>query len=377
VKKNILFFVLAFQLLIHAEDRIVENRDAADNTKEQNSSDPAIENKKTWGIAPVAIPYYTPDTTWGAGAQIILYYKTGPESFNKTNELSVYGTYTLLKQVATGLSANIYPVEKIKITGLIEYNKYPAYFWGIGPDTKDEAKENYTSITFLTRESVLYNIFKNLYMGPTVSFFNSDISEKEKNGLLAAHSIAGSDKARSVGAGLNITWDSTDSSFYPHTGLYIDIKETNYFKVTGSSYNYSKWEFDFRYFFQVHNDHVVCFQLMSMLSQGTVPFHNLAELGGNKIMRGYFRGRYQDKNSIAFQTEYRYPLFWRVGATLFGSIGTVAPNIEKFDIKNTKKAAGSGLRFNVDKSQHINMRLDAGVNEDLEINAYFLVKEAF
>ncbi len=378
MKRYILFFIFTCQVLIYAEDEKMQNQDTNNVIKEQIRDNTASQNKKKWGIAPVGIPYYTPDTSFGAGVQIIYYYNTDPlDSLRKTDEISIYGTYTLLMQFAAGVTANLFLREKIKITGIIECSKYPGYFWGVGPDTKDEAKEKYTPVSFVTKESILYNVLKNLYIGPTVTFFYSKITEKENDGLLALDYIPGSRKARSVGAGLNINWDSTDSSFYPRRGLFIDIKENFFLKTLGSSYNYSKLEFDLRYFIQIHNDHVIGFQCLSQLSQGTVPLHNLSELGGYTIMRGYLRGRYRDKNYAALQTEYRYPLFWRMGGTLFGSIGTVASGLEKFNSKYIKKAAGAGLRLNIDKTQHINARLDAGINEKSVVNLYFLVKEAF
>jgi outer membrane protein assembly factor BamA len=376
VKRFILLFILTVRVAIYAEEIKIENPDDDKTLKEPIETTSRNDNNNKWGIAPVGIPYYTPDTSWGVGGQIIFYYNPSDTS-GKTNEISVYGTYTLLNQAAAGTTANLFLGENFKITGIIESSKYPGYFWGIGPKAEDDAKEKYTVISFVTKEGVLYNVFRNLYLGPTGTFFYSKNKDKEKNGLLALDDIPGSRKAKSVGAGLNINWHNTDSYFYPHRGFLVDIKETNFFQAIGSTYNYSKWEFDLRYFLQVHDEHVIGFQFVSILSQGEVPLHNLAELGGNVIMRGYLRGRYRDKNLAAFQAEYRYPLFWRLGGTVFGGAGTVVPAFGKFEISNTKKAAGAGLRLNIDKSQHINLRLDAGITEDGEVNAYFLVKEAF
>jgi outer membrane protein assembly factor BamA len=100
-------------------------------------------------------------------------------------------------------------------------------------------------------------------------------------------------------------------------------------------------------------------------------------LGGSYWMRGYYYGRYRDKNMVTFQTEYRFPLFWRFGGVAFAGLGDVAPEFKKFNTKTIKWTFGTGLRFTFDAQEKINARLDFGFGNDGNFGFYAMVVEAF
>lgn len=52
---------------------------------------------------------------------------------------------------------------------------------------------------------------------------------------------------------------------------------------------------------------------------GDPPFQELPRIGGDKLMRGYYEGRWRDYCATALQSELRIPLVWRLGVTLFGA----------------------------------------------------------
>lgn len=94
-------------------------------------------------------------------------------------------------------------------------------------------------------------------------------------------------------------------------------------------------------------------------------------------MRGFVQDKYRDKHYAAFQTEYRFPMFWRIGGAVFGSVGDVSSKISNFNLSDLKKAGGIGLRVNIEKKQHINLRIDIAHNSDKETNLYINLLEAF
>ena len=50
---------------------------------------------------------------------------------------------------------------------------------------------------------------------------------------------------------------------------------------------------------------------------GDAPFYDLAILGGDRIARGYFYGRFRDLHLSTLQVEYRSPYLWRFGLAAF------------------------------------------------------------
>jgi hypothetical protein len=61
---------------------------------------------------------------------------------------------------------------------------------------------------------------------------------------------------------------------------------------------------------------------------------------------------------VVGQAEWRVPLFWRLGATVFGAVGNVYPDLAHVDGDNLKAAGGPGLRLNVGRRNPVNIRLD-------------------
>ena len=94
-------------------------------------------------------------------------------------------------------------------------------------------------------------------------------------------------------------------------------------------------------------------------------------------MRGYYDGRYRDMHYTALQSEYRLPLFRKLGVVAFGSIGEVGPDISSlFRARHLRGSGGLGLRLLLDDENYINFRFDAAYNGD-GLSFYFNVLEAF
>jgi len=98
-------------------------------------------------------------------------------------------------------------------------------------------------------------------------------------------------------------------------------------------------------------------------------------------MRGYYGGRYRDKNLLAAQAELRYRYSSRFGATLFGGTGTVW-GVDDFSTDSFKPNYGAGLRYFFDPEKGISVRLDYGIgekrpNEKRQSGFYISIAEAF
>jgi len=334
--------------------------------------------KDTWGIVPMGAPFYTPDTSWGAGAYIVTYFLNDEDGVDKPDEISVYGTYTLRNQVSVGIMPEIFFKRGLfKLSAQLEASRFPSSFWGVGPDTGDNEEEEYTPREVWTDTSFLLRVISDVYIGPLVHFKYSRLEKVEEEGLLAAGSIRGDDGTDVAGVGICLQIDKRDSIFYTKRGFYISVKGSANRNEIGSEYDFFCSEMDVRLFFGIHGDHVLAIQAVSELSSGAVPFQAMGGLGGNIIMRGMLQNRYLDRCSIEAQTEYRFPLYWRFAGVVFGSMGEVQPVIDDFNAGDIHTAWGGGLRFIVDSEQHIAVRLDVGTSEEGAINAYLLVKEAF
>ena len=105
----------------------------------------------------------------------------------------------------------------------------------------------------------------------------------------------------------------------------------------------------------------------------------MALMGGETMMRGYYYGRYRDKNMLAGQAEYRilpFSFSKRIGAAFFAGTAVVAPTIGSLRFDNLKLAGGAGIRYLVFPKKDIFVRFDVGVTKE-GIGFYFFTGEAF
>jgi hemolysin activation/secretion protein len=108
-----------------------------------------------------------------------------------------------------------------------------------------------------------------------------------------------------------------------------------------------------------------------------IPLRSLASLGGDNCMRGYYSGRYRDKQQIALQAEWRMPVYGRWGVVAFGSTGDVARKVMGYDFRDMKYAYGGGLRCALNKKEKLNLRLDYGLTSNNNQGFYLQLGEAF
>jgi hypothetical protein len=141
-------------------------------------------------------------------------------------------------------------------------------------------------------------------------------------------------------------------------------------------YTFRKFVFEARQFFDLGKRHAIGVRFYNEIQGGEVPYYHLAMLGGDELLRGYYLGRYRDETLAAFETEYRYPLFWKFGGVLFAGAGEVAANVPDLLHEPVRWAVGGGLRFSLSDSERLNLRLDAGFGPGTW-GIYFTAREAF
>jgi outer membrane protein assembly factor BamA len=113
--------------------------------------------------------------------------------------------------------------------------------------------------------------------------------------------------------------------------------------------------------------------------QGDIPFYDLAMLGGENRMRGYYKGALRDKVLFDTQVEYRMPvwkIFGVVGWVATGRVADAYKNLN-FDGNGFWLSYGGGLRIQVDGDNNINLRVDMGFGPGGISGLYLNFAEAF
>jgi outer membrane protein assembly factor BamA len=326
---------------------------------------------------------YSPETKLAFGGAGSYTFKL-TKSFSERDRLSIASLsfiYTVKKQLLLNLNTDLYSKnQKYRFTSFIGIRKYPDRFYGIGNSTTNDMEEVFTSKSFYLSMSLRRNLVNRLYGGLQVKYIRYEITEFEEGGIIDIESPLGIEKGTSFGLGLILASDTRDHSFYPTKGSLLEVGSLFYLPFLGSDFKFSTFHFDFRKFIRIKGRQVIALQLFIDDQYGAPPFNLLAQFGvqsgGSYTMRGYYQGRFRDRKFLTLQAEYRAPLFWRLGYSLFAGFGDVAHTWETFNFTNLKYSFGFGLHYLFSKSNQLRIRMNMGFGKDTQ-GIYFNAFESF
>ena len=324
----------------------------------------------------------SPETSLMLGGVVIRQFKpklAGTETRSSTMLLSAI--YTLKNQILISFVPEIiFPKESWILSGNHYLIYFPDKFWGVGPLTKnsDEMSVIFTQLNL--EQSFLKQIKPNFYIGPQIRWSRvTNVKFKDTDGnRISPPEVNGVNGGTSAGLGFIIRWDKRNSLLTPTKDFYLDFSFLANPSFLGSTYPYASFKLDGRKYFDLRNngETILAFQTVTRFTSGSPSFRDMSLIGGDKIMRGYYEGRFRDNNAAQMQAELRQHIAGRFGFTLFSAVGNVWKHFGDFTINNTQWAAGMGIRFNMNPGDTNNLRLDYGIGPHTS-GFYLMFGEAF
>lgn len=284
-----------------------------------------------------------------------------------------------MKQFTFQLKPEIYlKNNSIFLTGNFLAERFPTKFWGVGPDTIENDLETYTPQTYFMEFGYQGKYFSKLplYLGVRYHLEKTLIVDKEPGKILDQGLVVGSQGGWISGPGLIINYDNRDNIFFPSSGYYFQLFGFWNNKIFGSSFNYVNIKLDARHYLSVAPGQVLVLQGILDTVSGNTPFYKLPKIGGD-LLRGYYGGRFRDRVVMAFQTEYRFPIWKRVSGVAFAGLGSLADSLKHISWDNLKYSAGFGLRFKVIPKEQVNVRIDIAFGPNGTHGVYMSAGEAF
>lgn len=331
---------------------------------------------RSWFVTPLV--YYTPETRWAFGAAAVGFFK-----LNKSDSLSPISTaglsfaYTSNDQILFSIPFRLYFKEnQFRISGDVDFYRYPYFFAGIGNSNPPDYKENYNASFPRLRGVFMQRFASGWYTGPSIFIQNTTILDREAGGQLETGNIPGSSGGLVSGMGWEVQNDKRDNIYAPLKGHFMRMSVLFYDDAFLSDFSFNHFEIDLRKYWPFYKKHVLAFQTYGEYNFGEVPFNRMAQLGGPRMMRGYKIGALRDQHYSSAQVEYRTPIWGVFGLTAFASTGTVASSINNFNTTDMKFAYGGGIRFAFNQKERIHLRLDYARAIDRD-EFYFTVAEAF
>jgi outer membrane protein assembly factor BamA len=313
-------------------------------------------------IIPFPFVFYTPETKVGFGGTLITMFRLSQGGGqDQPSSLSPIFVYTQKKQIVAMVETELFFGEgRYRLNADLGYSKFPNTIWGIGNDTPDELEEDYTPRLISANVQFQRRVAPGWYVGGRIEFAQRKLVETDSTGLLQAGLLPGTEDGRILSGGLLITWDTRDNTVNPRSGGYRQLRASINDSAVGSDYDFSSYSLDVRQYVSLAPGHVLALRGLGQASVGTQPFDVLPQLGGEELLRGYYGGRYRDRNLVALQGEYRAHVWKRFGIIGFVSAGRVSHRLSEMDLTGIKPAAGFGLRFLLAPDEGLNLRADWG-----------------
>lgn len=330
----------------------------------QAEARPAEPEKKeeTWGMFPLLVPLYTPETRLMVAGGGIFWYNPWPAAPRKRiSELTTFFTASQNEQYSFGLIAEAYFLQhRLKIVQNLDLYKQPYVMWGVGATTPAAFEDKFEARGFANRTSALWLVATDVYFGAMWQSQFDDIAAASATGYLQTIRPVGYDGTRANGPGVHLLIDTRDNAFSPERGHWFEARIFHSNETFAARGNFTQTTLDYRWFHSVWFGHVVALNAYMATTTGDVAWYAMPRLGGQFQMRGFFHGRYLDRHLWTTQFDYRLPVWWRFGLVFFTGVGDVTNDLIAPLSSNFKFSYGTGLRILVDKEQMINMRLDMG-----------------
>ena len=362
---------------------------------------------------------YSPETSLTLGAIGIIYFNLGQDEEPTTlSNLEFLGLYTLNRQIIAEAYWDIFSNQNLwRTRGEVFYNRYPDRNYGMGNDAgalvvEVNSEGTFDTLNYLNFDSdrikfspvVLRRINSHLFIGLQYDmeylyrmkiipdqylFINEDAQEIDDMPVEGLRS----------GLGVQLLFDNRSPRLNPLRGGMIEWNALHYHSYFGSDYQFTSTSIDLRYYQNTIKNHTLALKAFgsAQFTNDEVPMRALSRVGGYKLIRGYFKGTYQDYHMTGFEMEYRWP-FWkenttsklwqvwkRLGVVTFLSGAQVYHRLSDFQIGEFNLAAGAGLRILFNPKTRVNLRIDYAVglthNSDgpgkRQHGLYFYLGEAF
>lgn len=336
---------------------------------------PNPDNRVDFGVLPG--PHYS--STQGLGLGIMA---TATYSMERGDSLLPRSNASLFSDVTTkgflliGLRGNnIFPHERFRLDYRTYIYTFPTEYWGVGykHGNNDNNDTDYRRLRFDVMTRFLIRVARNTYIGPLVNFRYikaSEIDPAEHASLFDGQDLS----VHSQTVGLSFTYDSRDFMLNAQRGWFVQLDQTFTPRFLGNDYCFSTTDLTLSTYRKVWKGGVLAGELHGGFNVGNPAWCLLSEVGSNSRMRGYFEGRYRDKDIIEAQVELRQHIKGRHGAVVWIGAAQVFPRFDAMRWDRILPNAGIGYRWEF--KQRINVRIDCGMSKNGP-GFMFNINEAF
>lgn len=327
---------------------------------------------------------FAPETSWEIGLSALYVYFAKRDTTNRLSEVNAFTFFTLENQYGLWFDHAIYSDQnRWFFLGRARIQSFPIFYHGIGVDTPKEYLARVEANQILIKERVLRKLKNDIYVGLEFDYQRlggTDFVLADPDNVNFELPL-GHDGSNNIGVGLGLIQDNRHNVLNVRKGLFSELAFLHYNPAWGSTYKFTSVLSDTRIYRPIGKNNVLAAQVLGQFNFGDIPFNQLALMGGESIMRGYYYGRYRDRNQLAAQVEYRFlPIPFkftdRLGFALFAGVGSVFDRVQNLNVSNFVVSGGAGLRVLLFPQKDIWTRIDFAMTEE-STGIYIFIGESF
>jgi len=252
---------------------------------------------------------FAPETSWEFGLSALYVYFAKRDTTNRLSEINAFTFITVENQYGFWFDHAIYSDQnRWFLLGKARIQSFPLFYHGIGINTPKDYVARVEANQILIKERVLRKLKHDIYVGLEFDFQRLSGTEFVLESPIPPDFVLplGHQGSQNVGFGLGLIQDNRHNVLNVRKGLFSELAFIHYNPSWGSSYQFTSYLTDTRLYRPIGKNNVFAAQILGQFNTGEVPFNQLALMGGESIMRGYYYGRYRDRNQMAMQVEYRF-----------------------------------------------------------------------
>jgi outer membrane protein assembly factor BamA len=337
--------------------------------------------KTSFSLLPVLVS--DPFIGFGYGVLTNINFILGPKETTRFSNAQAYVINTTNGQFAVQLNHQIFTKNEVWIwQGKLQYLNWPEYTYALGSNTKDDInfdKEKVSYKAIEMEERVLRKLKKHHFIGFQYRLFSCwDLKSDKVDSVSFFENYAiGTKQFTASTLGVHYVFDSRDNVQNAYSGKYVEVAINPYLGLFGSTQNWLNMRLDTRIYYKLKTTKTLVFaqRLMAEQALGDIPYMIMPQTGRVFTTRGYVRGRYRGNLFLHYEAELRANLWRFIGGVVFAGANTLSePNNE---IKYLNPNLGAGLRFNINKEQRTNIRVDYALGLNNNSGLYFQICEVF
>jgi len=355
---------------------------SADSTEKANKLDHFNKlMEKIVKYSPLPVVSYSPQTDWLFGLTKINSFRIADDQKDTTvqpSQITALAYLTLNNQYKFAVNVSLmFGKNKYKSTTAFFMFDFPEYYYGVGNETKkeDQCLIQFKNISF--SQAFSYRVTKRWYVGVKYIYANyTDVDTTAGESCNHNFDNISENEGVQSGIGIRVARETRDNRFNARKGSFFFFEYMNVGKWIGSEFDYNILTINYRKYVTPLKWLTIAGEVTAESRMGDVPVQSLALMGGDRAMRGIYKGRFRDHTIIDTQLEFRFPIFWIFGGVLFTGLGQVGPNFKSYTWDGIKWTYGGGLRLTVHEETRTNIRFDMGFYQG-EPLFFFTFSEAF